>query len=208
MLKPYIEILKNWQSLAGALIGAASALSIAVIMSSRLLNYERKKAAKLLGAELLRYRLMIDTLDTSVTNNGVDDADRPLWFCRNLFDDVLIRVPPLLPELIMTLSPIDDDLFAHLTIYFNDLELIREALKRVRELAGPGAPVLIYQTDKEELRQKCVFVYETTHVLRRHANCAISLINHFVLGPFLVLKRCFRRCCKDESCKELLKKGK
>lgn len=202
-----VAILKEWQSLAGAIVTATAAFSIAFLVAYINRRREDISAAMVLVGNLTTVLAADGTLRTLSEHEQVSEDDYPMWLARRLSSSRPV-LSPLFDGCVSRLMPVDTYLASHLELFnviyrsverhsdriIEDIEYFREHQNLLRSKADTKADA--------EVVKSCFAM------AAKHAECAERLLSLLVLSNWPTMHRIKRLVYPtqaDKECRRLLK---
>lgn len=204
-----LHALKEWQSLAGAIIGATASVSVAFLVGYINRRREDRSAALVLTGTLVTVRGAHSILNNLAKKESVSDADYPMWLAGRLASS-RPSLSPLFEGCVARLMPIDPHLAAHLELFgviYRGVE--HHANKLVRDIE-------YFQVHDKLLRDKKDTMADAKVIERglakaaKHAECAEDLLDKFVVSNWPTWYRIKRRLfptTRECECKQFIETG-
>jgi len=208
-MEQILTTLKEWQSLAGAMVGAAASLSVAFLVAYINRRREDVSAAMVLLGSLVNVRGAHSVLDELAKKEQVSKANYPMWLANRLASS-RPQLSPLFEGCVARLMPVDPHLAAHLELFsivYRGVEHHTDKLVR---------DIHYFQEHGELLRDKQDTIADANVVehglakAAKYAQCAEYLISKLVLGKWPTLyrvKRLLLPSIHECDCKRLLTTG-
>lgn len=205
----WLEALKEWQDLAGATLGGAFALAVALLVAYQARRAEDEAAATLLIGEFLRIVSMVNAATKSAEEHAVPEDKRPLLLAEHLCR-YRVRLSPLFDQSVARLNRYDVPLAACLFLassFIRDTEPVLVRLEGdVARLHANLQPLRSTQTIESEANT----VSSGYQLISKHSALAIKLLDQIVLGPFPTwhqLRRRFYKLDWERELDDLLRRG-
>lgn len=183
-----LTTLKDWQSLAGAIMGAFASLSVAFLVAYINRRREDKSAAMVLTGSLVNVRGAYSALDDLAKKENVSETDYPMWLADRLAAS-RPRISPLFEGCVARLMPVDAHLAAHLELFGIVYHSVEHHIdKLVRDIHH-------FQEHGKLLREETDTMADAKVIERglakaaKHAECGEYLLSKLVLGNWPTLHR-------------------
>lgn len=204
-----LSILKEWQSLAAAIVTAAAAFSVAFLVAYINRRREDTSAAMVLVGNLTTVLAANETLRSLSEIEKVSEDDYPMWLAQRLCSSGPV-LSPLFDGCVSRLMPLDTNLASH-------LELFNVIYRSVERHSDRIIEDIEYFREHQKLRRSKADTKADAEVVRsgfamaaRHAECAERLLGLLVLSNWPTLhkmKRLVRPTGTDKECRRFLKTG-
>lgn len=204
-----LATLKDWQSLAGAIIGAIASLSVAFLVGYMNRRREDIAAAMLLIADLTTVKAAERSLTDLANEQNISSDDYPMFLAGRLAAS-RPRISPLFEGSSARLMPVDVFLAAHLDLFttiYRDIEHILDRVVRDVHYHQENKKLL---RSKEDLKADAEIIMNGFKLAAMHAECAERLLANLVLSNWPTvhrIRRVFLPSQKDKECKTFLEKG-
>lgn len=201
--------LKEWQSLAGAIIGAMVSISIAFLVAYINLRREDRSAALVLIGNLVNVRGAHEVLSDLAKKEAVPEADYPMWLAGRLASS-RPSLSPLFDGCVARLMPVDSLLAAHLDLFgiiYRGVE--HHASKLVRDIEYFQEHGKFLRANKDTMADAKVIQVGLAKAAR-HAECAGDLLGQFVLSNWPTWHRVRRWLCpttEQRECRNFIDTG-
>lgn len=204
-----LATLREWQSLAGALVGAAASLSVAFLVAYINRRREDVSAAMVLLGNLVSVRSANSVLDDLARNENVSLTDYPMWLAGRLMSS-RPQLSPLFDGCVARLMPVDPHLAAHLELFsivYRSVEKHTDKLVRDSQYFQENGKLL---REMHDTVADATVIQNGLATAARHAECAESLLSRLILGNWPTLhrvRRLLRPSIHECDCKRLLITG-
>ena len=201
--------LKEWQSLAGATVGAVVSISIAFLVAYLNHRREEKSAALVLLGTLVNVRGAHTVLTELAQKESVSEANYPMWLAGRLASSRPI-ISPLFDGCVARLMPVDPYLAAHLDLFgivYRGVEHHVNKLVRDIEYFQENGKLL---RDKKDTTADAKVIESGLARAAKHAECAEELLEQLVMGSWPTWRRVKRRLlptARQRECKRVLETG-
>lgn len=201
-----LSTLKEWQSLAGAIIGAFASLSVAFLVVYINSRRENKSAAMILLGNLVNVRGSHAVLGELAKKASVSETDYPMWLAGRLVSSRQ-KVSPLFEGCLARLMPVDAHSAAHLELFSIVYHSVEHHLDKLAH------DMLYFQEHGKLLRDEgdtmadAKIIEQGLAKAARYAECAEYLLSILVLGNWPTLFRVKRMLFPSNhecNCKHLL----
>jgi hypothetical protein len=206
-----VEVLYEWQDLAGAVIGGVIALAAALIVAKDARARLERAAAMVVIAALGRVRANYEGALRPIRGKAKTDEEEAMGLA-TLFS----LHPPTLPrnfaESASALMPIHNHLAAHLALADAVYENVSQAVHRWQDdqehFSRAGDRKL--PRDRGDMLADAKTIRRGMAQFSDHATCAEALLEHLVMSRYRLWHRLRLRCFPDkeeEWCARALKTG-
>ena len=208
-MEQLLTMLKDWQSLAGAIVGAVASLSVAFLVAYINRRREDLSAAMVLTGNLVNVRGAHSVLHDLAKKEHVSESNYPMWLAGRLASS-RPQLSPLFEGCVARLMPVDPHLAAHLELFsivYRGVEHHTDKLVRDIHYFQEHGKLL---RDKEDTMADATVVQNGLAQAAKHAECAESLISKLVLGNWPTFHRVSRLLFPSThecACKRLLATG-
>lgn len=201
--------LKQWQSLAGAIVGAIASLSVAFLVAYISRRREDLSAAMVLVGSLVNVRGAYSVLTELAATGKVSEADYPMWLAGRLASS-RPRLSPLFEGCVAKMMPVDAHLAAHLELFSVVYRSVEHHIdKLIRDIHHFQEHGNLFRDKKDTLADARVIQHGLAKAAI-YAECSEDLLSKLVLGNWPTLHRIKRRLFpsdRDRECKRLLESG-
>lgn len=204
-----LSTLKEWQALAGAVVGAFASLSVAFLVAYINRRREDKSAAMVLSGSLVNVRGAHSVLDELAKKENVSETDYPMWLAGRLASS-RPKISPLFEGCVARLMPVDAHLAAHLELFsivHHSVEHhIDQLVRDIHHFQEHGKLL----RDKRDTMADAKVIEQGLAKAARYAECAEYLLSKLVLGNWPTLYRVKRLLFPSNhecNCKRLLETG-
>jgi hypothetical protein len=187
----FLATLKEWQSLAGAIVSGVISLCVALLVASHARRASERSSAMLLIGDLSAVMAMVKSGNAYADENRIPD-DRRMRFLANSFVDHRPRLSPLIDAAASQVRNCEVNLaatLAHLTLFLRDIEAIAERIEEDRRTVSATQaprPPLLQEADLGMLVSKFGSV-------SLEAEFSINLLQRYVLSRFPIWHKLRRR---------------
>jgi len=205
----FLAGMKEWQSLAGAILGAIASLSIAFLVVYLNRRREDIASAMLITSDLISIKAADRSLTELAKEKKVDDKDYPMFLAGRLVAS-RPRISPLFEGSVARLMPVDTSLAAHLDLFtfiYRDIEHILDRIVRDVQFFQENNKFL---RSEDSLRADAEVVRKGFKLAAMHARCAERLLSKLVLSKWPTVHRmrsAFFPSKLEKQCEEFLKTG-
>ena len=207
-----VDIIGQWQTLIGSILGGVFALATALVIASSAVRTARRTAAALLIVDLLSIVRCAEYLESLAKEKGIEEKKYPLW----ISDSLNWRRPQLSSSYdahVANLVGVHEGLSAHLSLLKMVYSGLDDHLARIKSDAEdkktsdpPRIPRVPQATDADAR-----VVAHGLKLAGAHASCAAHLLEQLVISRTpAFLKRIRMRVCPasiEIRSKELLRDG-
>ena len=207
MVIEILNLLKEWQTLIGSILGGIFALFVALIVARSARRREEISSGIIVIGNLVEIRSFSEAVMESVKKNNISTQDLPLRYAEALVS-TSPKLSPFFEASISRIMSVDTDLATHLTLFLKIYQISQITLKKLSQDFEQ-----LYK-NKKPLRPENHFLEEAKRVTQQfqlaveHATCAERIISDRILGCFPTWKR-FRRFVfpndQEKECKKQLK---
>lgn len=202
-----LQVLLEWQTIAGAFLGGVFALGAALVVAWRSERRQDLASAMLVLSTLVSVRSAAANLEELAEQEAVADDFRDIW----LLEKLAWLHPPLSDSFeaaAMRIYPLNVQIAAHVNLF---LMMYRDVVRRV-ELVQEKADELKsgnhLEKTKSYVRAQASSIRRSFEGTAKHAHCAEVLITGLILSRARIWNKVRLRLCpsmEQKQCYSLLK---
>ena len=204
-----IATLKEWQELAGAIIGAIAALGVALLVAYSARRRDDVSAAMVLVGNLTTLIAAEDTIRRIAGEQSIAANDYPIFLVSRLTHSKP-AMSPLFESSVARLMPVNVSLAAHLEllgVIYRGIEHHVDVLRRDIDHHNEHGKLL---RSEKDVRADAELVEKGLAMAAKHAACAERLLSLLVLSKWRALHR-LRMLIKstkaERECQAFLRTG-
>lgn len=201
-LSQFVTWLHDWQELAGAALGAAFSVVVALIVAHLPMRREDFTAAMVVVSSLVSIRARHNVLVNLAKERRIPETDYPLWLSEKLLQS-RPKVAPTYDVASMRIMAIDVQLAAHIALIDVSLREMNEKLYRLEEDFKAKLSTGNGLRSVESMKADAQLLAIELARLARHSACAERLITQLILSrgrTFTKMRRSLWRTKEDKAC--------
>lgn len=202
-----LVLLKEWQDLAGAVLGGLISLAVALIVAYIPIRREDLTAAMLVISNLVPAKARHSSLKALAQKRAIPDDEYPFWLSEKLLQS-RPKLTPTYDAAAMRVMAIDVHIASHLATFDLTIREMDEKLDRLAEdfhAKRTGQPAA---RSIEATKADARLLADELDRLAEHSRCAVQLITALVLSRTRAwnrLRRRIRMSAEEKLCLAKLK---
>ncbi len=204
-----IAIVKEWQELIGAIIGALAALGVALLVAYSGRRRDDLSAAMVVVGNLTTLMAAEDTIRRIAGEQKIPAKDYPMFVASRLTHS-RPKLSPLFESSVARLMLVDVSIAAHLellNVIYRSVEHHVDVLRRDIDHHNQHGKLL---RSKKDVRADAELVEKGLTMAARHASCAERLLSLLVLSNWRLFHRvrmAIKATKEERDCQAFLKTG-